>query len=350
MFNFNRTTNGVLQDNRSLSDKLLDYKHGELAMASSIVLQAKPESDWRKYPIRNQKQTGSCVAHAVVKAMGINNYLEEGKFLELSPRYIYANRPNQGEGMYGLDAMKLACNIGAPLEIQVPFVNSETGMSNIDDATEYDKQSALIVKEKNFIFFDDIYDIDTIAKYIETSQKGIVLFFRFNSSEWNTVPKIKDGVTANSYHAVCGTNGILYNGDTAIVVEDSWGISFGFSGRRIITREWFEKGRCTFASYFMNLNNNWRDSGIVIDKPIHQFNINMMVGDNSSEVKALQECLASISMFPQDQTCTGYYGGITASAVLEFQRKFIGSTTEIESLKGTRCGPQTRTALNNIFK
>ena len=48
-------------------------------MASSIVLQESRNLIGGKYPIRNQKQTGSCVAHAVVKAMGINNYLEEGK-------------------------------------------------------------------------------------------------------------------------------------------------------------------------------------------------------------------------------------------------------------------------------
>ena len=348
MFIFRRTTKGALLDTRTVIEKTRDFRHNELCLPSISILKEKKESNWRKYVIRNQKQTGTCVAHAVVKSIGINNYIEEGKFLDLSPRFIYAQRSNSGEGMYGPNAVDIACKAGSPLEVQLPFINNEAGMSSISDATEFDKQVALIAKPKNYVFMDT-NDIDEVAKHIESTKSSVVLFFKFNNSEWKSVPKIKSGAVVNSYHAVCGTNGILYNGDTAIVIEDSWGPAFGMGGRRIITREWFNNNRCTFAAYFIDLKNNWRDSTEIVVAPKFNFTVNMCVGQSGSEVKKLQECLKFLKLFPQVQECTGYYGGITASAVLEFQRKYMEYSEDIEQLKGTHCGPKTRQELNKIF-
>lgn len=351
MFNFKqKITNGALIDVRDPSEKLWDYRHEELGLASGITLVDKHESCWRKFLIRNQLNTSSCVAHATTKVIGIENYIEEGKFLNLSPRFIYAQRSNTGAGMYGIDASKIACTKGAPIEEQVPFINNESKMSKIDDATVYDFQTALVAKQDSYIQMN-ITDIDQIAQFIESTGKGVMLFFKFNSAEWTTVPTIRSGVAINCYHAVCGTNCILYNGDTAIVIEDSWGPGSGNGGRRIITRDWFVNNRCTFAAYFIDLKNNWRDTvDTTIEKPQHTFGVNLVLGNNNDEVKALQNCLKYLKFFPNVQECTGYYGGITARAVLDFQKKYIGETTEIINLKGKSCGPKTRDKLNEIFK
>jgi len=350
MFNIFATKSPTIGANISTRDRELDYSVKEIKIASGMIL-PKTEEEWRKYPIRNQLSTSSCVAHSVAKSLGVNNYIEEGKYLDLSPRFIYANRSNKpGLGMIAENSAKIVNTLGCPLEVQVPFINSEDEMNHIDDVTEYDKQTALIAKSKGVIHFN-VRDIDTIANYIESTGRCVNVFVQFHYNEWTDVPVLKSGLPMNCRHCIPLTNGILYNKDIATTAEDSWGPAYGRGGRRILTREWFESGRVYEAYAFEDVQNNWRDVDLSsVIKPKYKFNNVMKLGERSDDVLNLQKCLKSVGFFPETQEPTGYYGGITANAVLQFALKHLPEhKQEVLLVNGKSVGRKTLSKLNEIF-
>ncbi len=70
-------------------------------------------------------------------------------------------------------------------------------------------------------------------------------------------------------------------------------------------------------------------------------------GDTSQSVALLQWKLKGLGLF--DRIPTGYYGDITAMAVLTFQKKFnVAPANELDGLKGRSVGPKTRAMLNSL--
>lgn len=56
-----------------------------------VDIPKKYETDVSKLPIWDQQETSSCVGHALAKLVQLLNLLDEGKVVDHSPRYIYAN-------------------------------------------------------------------------------------------------------------------------------------------------------------------------------------------------------------------------------------------------------------------
>ena len=72
---------GVIEDPRNADEKAKDYKAEEIVFSyAPFEWKEKLEADWRKFPIFDQDSSRSCVAQAVAKALGIENYIEEKKF------------------------------------------------------------------------------------------------------------------------------------------------------------------------------------------------------------------------------------------------------------------------------
>jgi hypothetical protein len=82
-----------------------DYQMEEVACYAPVKWEEK--KTFRSFPVKNQDGSGSCVGNAVAKILGIENYLEEGQYLDLSARDIYTRRTNQGMGMHFREAMKI---------------------------------------------------------------------------------------------------------------------------------------------------------------------------------------------------------------------------------------------------
>jgi len=100
-----------------------------------------------------------------------------------------------------------------------------------------------------------VKDIETVASVIQTTGKAVMLWFYFNNSgEWVGVPEIKDpnlDISQANRHSVAGVDAVMYEGKKAIIIEDSWGSTFGFHGQRVITEDFF-KARNFFAAYPIN--------------------------------------------------------------------------------------------------
>ena len=315
---------GLLEDLRHQSLKDLDYKHEEVASASAPTWLNK--QTYRKYPIKDQSNSSSCVANATALVLGIENELEEGEYVDLSARDIYSQRLNRPEeGMYFWDALDIAHKNGATLETLMDSNGrGEVKMNENIDRKMSDKQIAGIFKAGGYIELPK--DIDSIASILEKG-KGVLLGFKFTYAEWGKIPSISD-VTPNLHHGVAGVDFTLYNGKKALIIQDSWGLhSSTINGQRIITEDFLP--RCTYAGYLLDLSNSVRD----IDRPIFD-----------GSIKSLQKVLTYEGFFPNTITPTGVFGSITKKALIEFQKKYGISPAE-----GV-LGPITTKKLLELYK
>lgn len=88
----------------------------------------------------------------------------------------------------------------------------------------------------------------------------------------------------------------------------------------------------------------------VSPQPTHKILTSLKLTDTGLEVEKLQRFLVERG-YMQPQPLYGYYGAITASAVLSFQIKNINlSWYERYILRGTVCGDKTRQAINNLIQ
>ena len=334
-----QTKLGVIPDPRPIDEKNRDYKAEEIFEFAPFEWKDKPQIDWFKYPIFNQDRSSSCLAQATAKVLGIENFLEEGRFNTYSAKDIYLQRSNYpSPGMYFIDALKIGHNLGACLEQLMPSQQLNEEIMNLpEDRTPSMKIIASMFRGGSYLVLPK--DVDQIASIIEPKGKPVVLGVKFGPNEWNKiVPEIL-GTEAPYGHGIVGTNATLWNGQKAIVIEDSWGPETGMEGRRILTENWFTAGRVIFAGYFEALNNIGLE-----EKPKYEFKRDLRFGMRGDEdVKKLQECLAYLKMFPSGVIdFTGNFFGITLKAVLLFQETYKITATGF-------VGPETRGQLNILF-
>lgn len=333
---------GLIKDPRPDKEKEKDYLAEEIIFSfSPIEWKEKPESEWIKFPIFYQKHSSSCVAQAVAKVLGIENYIEEGKFVHYSAKDIYTRRANKpGKGMWFQDGMKIGHKIGATFEQLMPSQGLNEGpMNDSSDRTPLTEIAGKIGRGGNYVSLP--VDINAIASVIEYQKKGVVIGVRFGPKEWNRdVPVVLSG-SRKSGHAVVATNAILYKGKKALVIEDSWGTTSGKNGRRIVTQDWFDAKKIVYAGYFKFLKN---DGILDNQKPQHTFKKDLSYGlVKDPEVVMLQRCLAYLKFFPSNVDFTGNFYSITRTAVKAFQ-----SANDIDPVKGF-VGPITRSKLNQLF-
>lgn len=79
------------------------------------------------------------------------------------------------------------------------------------------------------------------------------------------------------------------------------------------------------------------------------FTRDMVYGERSENVRALQDLLKRDGCMSQKVQSTGYYGPITKAAVRAFQTKYaVASPSELRTIDGRRVGPKTRQKLNEL--
>ena len=354
---------GVVDDNRSEVEKLSDFKQSELV--SSYVApkwQEKTLDQCRNFPIFNQDGSGSCVAQTMAKLLGINYFIENGDYVHFSATHVYQRRNNKPQaGMGGVDVFEIAKK-GVTLEELVPSQDmSDSAMDN-SEIKPYKEQVGQIFKIGGYLFLNN-GDIDQVASTIEATKKGVMIWIFAQFDEWTEVPTIKNASltkeTAPIRHSITVVDYMLHNGKKALVIEDSWGVGYGKGGRRIITEDFF-KARNYFSAYAMNFN----FSGVPVDvtKRQYYFNFPMRFIEDPSitvwekesinntqkgEVKELQKVLQQQGYFPNNVECTGYYGAVTAKAVLKWQiANNIDSISELTKLKGWYFGKRSLSFIN----
>ena len=349
---------GANLDTRPEAEKERDTKFGELVASGDIETphwREKDEDEWRKFPIFDQNGSGSCVAQSAAKMLGINYFINEGSYVHFSATHIYQQRSNRpGGGMIGVEALHIAGR-GVTLEDLAPSQNLTDAKMDGYKIAPYKVKVGEVFSISAEPVVLPVQDIDVIASVIQRTKKGVMVWFYFTRDEWKTEPVVKTKNLSLTgprtvRHSVTAVDFFLKNGKKYLVIEDSWGPEHGKGGRRIISEDFFET-RNWFNGYLMNFK--FIEGGDVT-KPRYTFTKNLNYGDSPEkplpDVIALQDILKFEGLFPANINSTGYYGSVTARAVLAFQRKYkVASEAELNALQGKVVGPKTREALNQLY-
>lgn len=346
---------GVAIDPRTEEEKTKDYTAEELASASPVSWIEKSQEIWRKFSVRDQDGSSTCMAQAGAKILGIENYLEVNNFIDFSAKDVYERRANKpGEGMWLQDLLQILSSYGITTEERLPSQKMNENQINTSFIrTTEDLAIAQKYKAGGYItlFYNDI---DQIADYILNKGKGVVLMIFADFNEWTDIPTIKNPNLTKEYapirHGIAAVDAFLYKGEKALLIDDSWGKFYGLNGQRIITESWL-KQRCYGAGVLKNLKNTWQEDKPKPNKPKYTFAKSLVYGmRKDKDVVALQNILKFEQLFPQDTDSTGNYLSCTANSVKKFQIKYgILDFAKENNVRKIRVGTKTIKLLNKLY-
>lgn len=311
---------------------------------------------WRRFDVRNQDGSGSCVKQTLAKLAGILAYIRFGVFIVFSA-IGYSKRQNRPQaGMLHVDAYKIGQQ-GFTLESIAPSQNMND--AQMDSFIENDMHKELSMKFKNYIVLPE-KNIDLVASVIETTKKGLMTWFLFGKGEWTDVPKTLTNITPN-HHSVASVDYTLYDGEKALVVDESWGDTFGMNGQRVI-KESFFNARNTHVSYPVDFK--FETETVPVPQP-HTFTKTLVYipihpqtqevlpefveihEAQKEDVRIMQDILKKDGSMPSNTNSTGLFQNITAKSLLKYQLKHqIASVELLTKLDGKSAGPRTLAKLN----
>ncbi len=353
--------NGALIDIRTEEEKRTDFHFNEIvASPAPVVWKEKSPGEWRSFPIFDQDNSSSCVAQTLKKMLGVYVWLSTNYFVPLSASHIYQRRSNRpGEGMSHPDAFEIVKQ-GTTLEQFAPSENMSDSQMDSVSVKPFMSKIGEVFKIGSYVTLPT-GDIETIASIIQQTGKAVMVWFYFSTGqplkEWVDVPVIKypnldkEASTGVARHSVAAVDFTLYNGQKALIIEDSWGKDTAINGRRIITEDFF-KARNWFAAHFMNFafEDQTQPTPLPTPKPVYRFLRDLQfsaVFSIDKDVAALQNVLKYEGLFPTNVDSSGYFGSVTQRAVEQFQAKY--SIALAGSAGYGRVGPLTRSKLNELY-
>lgn len=371
---------GANVDTRSEEQKQGDIQFGELvASAAPVTWTLKASATWRKFQVFNQGTCDACVAFSMAKILGVMRLINESVFIAFCMGDIYGRRSNASvpgaasQGMNSTDPYIIAAE-GVTLDAVVPSQNLTEAQMDDLVMPVYARQIGNLFKLSNpQAVILPIGNIDAVASVIQQTGKAVMVWYYFTAREWGTlngvagnynVPQIADAVAAPTdgaalRHSVAAVDCTLMpDGTKALVIEDSaW---FGNFNRRLVT-ESFHARRNFFAGYPMNFKTEKVSDAVTtrytFTQPLVFISWNGTTGAPSApllnsvqmaDVIALQTALQSLGYFPMNVKATGYYGALTAQAVLAWQLDTITtvSRTVLLGLAGQSFGTASIAAMN----
>ena len=345
----NNFQNGAAIDTRPKEKKLKDFFfHEVVAAANPVNWVEKPQDKWRRFLDQNQDGSGSCVMQTVRKLGGVQMFLKEGKYVEMSAGFYQLRSNKPASGMLGVEAFDIWKNNGLPLEVLVESDRMSDAEMDAIAIEQYEKDIAKIFAIGGHVGIAN-GDFETVASVIQTTGKGVMVWFYFTSEEWSrAVPAILNPtltIESGLRHSVAAVDFFLYEGKKYILIEDS--SPFGGFTYHLISEEFF-KARNWFARYAMAFK--FETPAPTVEKPTHIFVTPMEFGQTSTEIAALQNILKYEGLFPSNSASSGYYGAISARGVLAFQKKHsVAPVEELDALAGRRVGAKTISKLNEIY-
>jgi peptidoglycan hydrolase-like protein with peptidoglycan-binding domain len=334
---------GLLEDPRRPEERSKDYQTAELFGTEEVsfidfeVWKDLPANKdfLSKLPVYNQNGSSACVAYSLALIATINNLKEEGRALRYSPRGIYARRQNKPTpGMWFQNGAELFRDYGVVFEELLPSNGlNEEAMNKLDDYLPSFDLVGKIYGAKNYFWlrtFDEV--VSVLAKGFPV-QIGV----RFNKGEWGKLLVPQTQTQATSIYDLAYGHSIValpysyfnYQSKRAVLVQDSWGEGIGWNGRRILTEDWFASPyRFQGGLWYEDLANLqvFNEIKATAQLPKYQWTRNLTIGDTGEDVRMLQLALGMIQgkdgtyLFPlMTRTPTGYFGGLTRSAIKGFQ-------------------------------
>lgn len=348
-----------------------DYR--DIALSSVVAPADQPAKyfvDISKLTRRNQRKIGACVGHAGSTYKQKLDELDTKSIILLSPRFLYGickcidGAP--GEGTYPRTSMSVLKNHGVCTDATLP------------NDTTLDHEAYVMSRQlANFSAYMADAAKYKIASYanvdvtnIDGVKQGIILGNGFSGlvkvgPEWysdkngvtwdpSRILPIKAPSTVISGHQVYfyGYEDSADGLDTKVYFLNSWSEQWGENGTGWF---WWSEYRSYLIEGYtaIDVPQALLDEAHNLPPPNafkYLFVRPMAYGEATVDVKALQKALQLDGVFPATQEITGFYGGITASAVIAFQKKYnVASLVEILFLRGRKCGPKTLAKLNSLF-
>ena len=293
-------------------------------------------------PVKDQGQSGSCGGQAWGYYGEVLEALQTGSFEERSAKFLYAQTFVPGGGSSGKANCIVAHKQGwgkEALTRSYDHVNPPTEAfmdrpQDITDAARSDAKAAkaLVYAAPNYI------DIDSIASATKLIHGTIIGIAGCNNGTWlsqTPAPPTRD--KSWWYHWLYVGGALRINGKKYLLVLNSWGKDVGTNGWQHISEDYVNTPGA--------ITNVWTivyDNTVLPQTFTHNFTVPLHKGQTNVEVTALQTALKILGYFTVP--VTGYYGALTAKAVLAFQvAQGISPTSDIN------VGPQTNAALNGFF-
>lgn len=222
--------------------------------------------------VKNQKGKGSCVGFSGVAVKESQEFIENGKFLDLSEQWLYEKSRIRGgykEGATLKDCFHIVAHEGVPFEEYWPYT---TDKNNIGAPRKGAAENAMIYRVNDKLYFRLTSEKQiraTLLKY-GSFQLGLTVYENWTKRE-------KDGHIP--VHTFCerklGGHGIDIVGDLKSQEEykfkNSWGLEWGDEGYGYIP---YAEMKRAFMDAFA-----WVDIKNIDKKPI------MTVGDLPKEEK-----------------------------------------------------------------
>jgi hypothetical protein len=276
-----------------------------VATANPVVWKQLDITKLQKYPIYSQNGSASCVAMSVCLIASILYYIRTSITLMFSASWIYKQRSNRPTmGMIGTDAFKIASK-GLLPEVLMPSQDlGENKLESVPVYPWYQKVSEAFAFEDTLVQLP-IKDIETVASVMQTTGKPINVWFEFLRDEWSSVPFVS-GLIPNLRHSVVAIpEGYgIYDGERAIVIQESWGVgATQFGVLRIIKQSFFSK-RNIFSAYPIRFK---FDSSLI------------SIPTYDGTIISFQKCMRSIGLFPTNIETIESFGPVTKKACVNYQ-------------------------------
>jgi hypothetical protein len=267
-----------------------------------------------RLPTKNQGSSGSCGGQATSYEGQVLCKILKGDGSERSAKYPYAQVYVPGGGSAERALAGIAIHQGFGLESLTPSYYagdppSEPFMERVGDITPAARISAATDQMSLAYSFPQL-DIESVAQAIHAGNGGLLLLHGSNNGTWlSTVPTAPKAGEELWTHYMAGLIPGIYKGEKGIWAKQSWGPGVGMNGWQFLNAAYFASGAILDCMvYVFNTRPN--------QPPSHTFNADLHFGTSSADVLALQQLLAYDGEF--NVTPTGYYGQITAQAVLNF--------------------------------
>lgn len=352
---------GVAKDTRTKKEQKKDWKAKEL-LASSVPIFRVVGSllEVKKGVIRNQDGSNSCTVNAIVKALEIQ-LLNKGYEVEeinriISATYPYQNRSNRPAGGSNPQEMyEWTRKNGFYREADVPSQNMN------DAQIDSYKIAENITKQTNYklnysIDFNPTFE--EVAQYVEQYGSATLWVYGELSAWLNDIPLAKKGNSIS--HMVAVVDDITLNGVKYLVIDESWGnhnnTELGQRGQRLLTKEAFNAFRYQAQVPILSKKEEIKeiDYSKYKDLPYLEF------GYRNKSVLLLQEMLKETGYLSKEIDTInydkkgnkyGYYGTITASAVLKWQLDTIKdvSQAQLKAWEGKYFGNASRNAIIKLI-
>lgn len=337
-----------------------------LAAISPVELPAALQTDFQKLGILYQRLIPACVSHAVAEAMKLWWYLKTGQIVNFSPRFLdvmYQRIMNidpatDTGGRMPQVVLKIAQTYGCATEATI--VNDTTlSIASYRDQASLTAQALAEAAQYKIPGYVPV-SVDPFAIKQNIALYGALITLMQIGSEWWTaqngsiswaqadIDPVRPPQTVISGHEVLVSG---WNAADLMHLVNSWSTAWAQNG----------ESDFIFGEWQKNIVEMWAIADVPaatlkevqsLPSPAefkHSFSTDIVYGQSGPEVRALQIALA-IAGFFKYPSITGNYGNVTAAALLQYQiANNVAPLSELNFLKGRRCGPATRASLNAKF-